>query len=605
MDRLLQAAQPRPASAGGSGRQAEQRSALEAELLARRDDEMLAWFLPEAPCAGGAIQPARLESQRGPPGRRVPGGGGAVMEGGAPLRVRRPASAGGGARRVRLEVRRREELFIISRSLTEEGMLQRDIEVGGKALARGLRLLREGSLRNCRLLRPALEILEPWVTLTFERSSAPSGARTPGPGPASTAPVLSSGQLIRPNPQDAEYGGIQPYDWACPACGEHYPVQAPAEVTASSLISRLLPEGSFVLDGRGRDLWTLAELDLPPGGSSDAEKALKSGTSNEPEAEPVVDARGHTLMPHSSPNDSFQCSLCGQPLGVGSAMRGCMECFFFMCAGCYLRALDAGGGNVGGAGALSQQQVKPLPSPEEQRARSEKAAKNSKLAQLSRFAWGRFDLSPVLHFGSIRCLRMNAPEVQRFCKRDGERLLLPLADPYDYYARAAILHSLAPTCTSPDQREQVLHEAREALLAALEGAGGSAPNALSKQQFGFARTRNPKVAWVDPRSREECAASDPRVWYLLGLVLCDLGAFREACHVYRQALARLPAAYFGHVVHFNLAGILARQPGEANQTSALRELKEFRRHCSGLQGLSGTAGGAGACALCGSSCARR
>merc|ERR1719277_2552997 len=118
-------------------------------------------------------------------------------------------------------------------------------------------------------------------------------------------------------------------------------------------------------------------------------------------------------------------------------------------------------------------------------------------------------------------------------------------------------------------RENKLHECREALLAALEAAGEAVHgrNRLARQQFGAARIQNPRSDEVDPRSHAERAAADPRIWYLLGLVLCDLGAYSDARIIYRQVLSRLPMASFAHVVHFNRACIHAVLPGEKSRTS--------------------------------------
>jgi len=136
------------------------------------------------------------------------------------------------------------------------------------------------------------------------------------------------------------------------------------------------------------------------------------------------------------------------------------------------------------------------------------------------------------------------------------------------------------------------------MLIALQSGGDLGSNRLAQQQFGFAKARNPRADTVDTRSREEKASSDPRLWYLMGLILADLGAFGEARLVYRQALARLPMSCFGHVVHFNLACLQANLPGEAAEAAALRELKEFRRYCRGLQGMR-LGGSTLTCDLCG------
>lgn len=134
------------------------------------------------------------------------------------------------------------------------------------------------------------------------------------------------------------------------------------------------------------------------------------------------------------------------------------------------------------------------------------------------------------------------------------------------------------------QCDKLLHEAREALLEALQGSATEA-NRLNWQQFRFAKAQNHKSEEVDPRSPTELAADDPRVWFALGLLLTDMQAYGEARQIYRQALSRLPRACFALPMHFNLACYHACQPGEASEHAAMRELKEFRRLCRERRGL--------------------
>jgi len=182
----------------------------------------------------------------------------------------------------------------------------------------------------------------------------------------------------------------------------------------------------------------------------------------------------------------------------------------------------------------------------------------------------------------------------------------------------------------------LLQEAHEALCIALEGAGDRGANRLAQQQFAFARSHNPRSGWAaDVRSREEKAAADPRLWYLMGLILIDraqlkyqqndlIGAredFNGAQLKYRQTLSRLPMSCFGHIVHFNLACLQAYEScaeaaraeaakgeatkatavksSEAASVAALRELKEFRRHCCAMQGLRVGEPALALCELCG------
>jgi len=297
------------------------------------------------------------------------------------------------------------------------------------------------------------------------------------------------------------------------------------------------------------------------------------------------------------------CSVCGQNIYLGCTMHGCSYCAFYACSSCHERAKSNQGDFFN---------ANPRASSQEQHQAGDKEYEVLRL--LVDNSKGRFDLSPVLHFGTLRGIREDVAE--RFTKRGRDRELIPMADPYDYYVRAAILHSQVPACATPKEKDSRLHEVREALLAALDVTGmkrrrashtPAPPNRLSLQQFGCAKAQNPRATCVDPRSHAERAAADPRIWYLLGLVLCELGAFGEARLMYRQALSRLPMAYFSHAVHFNLACIQALDPGEGARKGALRELKEFRRCCRTLQASplavqDGSSGEIGLCKLCGAPC---
>jgi len=100
----------------------------------------------------------------------------------------------------------------------------------------------------------------------------------------------------------------------------------------------------------------------------------------------------------------------------------------------------------------------PLPSIEEKN--QERARKNAKhrFALLQRFSARHFNLAPALDCGTIRCPRTDLPELARYVQRGDTGALCPLADPYDYYARAAILHSMSHICATSNQRDQMLHE---------------------------------------------------------------------------------------------------------------------------------------------------
>lgn len=577
-----------------------------------------------------------------------------------PLRTRQPGTAG--SRRVTVTVKRRDELKRISNNLNSTDLtLQRDLVIGGQdgsgktVLARGLRLLRLGSLKGCELVRAALERLEPWATLIFEPPGVSGTIAS-----AEAAAAIANAAAAKPSElaaasQEASHRSVQCYDWRCPACNGCYPVQVPEESTATSLLQQLFPKGTCITEPPSRDLWLDAELDVPG-------KNLDASNKKMPQ-----DERGHLLKAFVAPRASFPCSICRRGMDLGTAMRGCTECFFFACAACFLRAVDNGGSFA----------MKPLPSSVEKNHERARRAGEQRLALLQRFSAKHFNLAPALDYGTIRCPRTDMPEVARYVKRGDDGTLFPLADPYDYYARATILHSMAHICSSSNQGGQVLNEvllqcvsqplyetikmiktttqkseidgrnliaaleaeqtavhrrqqtewqarervalllkaseasllqamalgllreAREAMLAALHG-GDSGPNRLAQQQFGYAKAHNPHADWsADLRSRDDKAAADPRLWYLMGLILADLGAFEEARQIFRRVLARLPMSCFGHIVHFNLACLQANQPGDAAKAGALRELKEFRRHCRSLQGLRVGGIPSLSCELCG------
>jgi hypothetical protein len=135
-------------------------------------------------------------------------------------------------------------------------------------------------------------------------------------------------------------------------------------------------------------------------------------------------------------------------------------------------------------------------------------------------------------------------------------------------------------CKQQDERQRILQEAREALHSTgvnvnhIRGNANSGSNHLSQQQFGFAKTYNPRSMSADLRTIEEKAAVDPRLWYLLGLILCDLRLFREARLVYRQVLSRLPMSCFGHVVHYNLACLQSLQAEDASREASHLEASQ-------------------------------
>lgn len=541
--------------------------------LERNDDAALLSILGD----GGGEKRQGLGGGRG---KRSSGTGTLLCRPGHASRPRRAASACG-ARLVRLEVHRKEDLWRISRALgTSDLVLQRDLEVEGKTLARGLRLLRQGALTSCTgaSAKAALESMEPWVRLCFERPLEP----TPKSGLEHLL-TLSGNE------------GFVSYAWACPCCRSPYPVQAPSAVTACALLGRLLPGVEAYIEPPARDLWRLAELHLPL--ASTAQRRSSEDKHRQPGL-PPTDRMGHGLQEFIVPGpEGLRCGPCGSQMFPGALARGCLSCKFFACAPCYVRAAVAGLGSF---------DPEPLRSAQEQREDLEQAGLDASLLKLSACLEGRFDLAPVLHFGNMRRLMLLLPkassvEVQeeklralpppvraasRLLRRSHGPVgsLLPLADPYEYYARAALLHAQLMLCSTPKDRDERLHEAREALLVALEDTSGVGSGGVSGAPIGI-------------------AARDPRLWYLLGLILCDLGSFAEAKQVYRQVLSHLPMAQFGHVVHFNLALLQVRRSSdEAARAGAARELWEFRRRCRSLRALEDSNSENRRCELCGACC---
>lgn len=293
-----------------------------------------------------------------------------------------------------------------------------------------------------------------------------------------------------------------------------------------------------------------------------------------------VDEAGHALCEYCARGHDYQCTPCGQWLKPGVAMWGCVDCFFFVCAGCFVHA-RANGGSFEPA---------PLPSTEEIKKCEKEQTENRRISLVRSLAGGRFDLSPLLHFGNLRRLQVASPEIKAkvdrlFRRRTTTGDLMPLADPYDYYARAVLLHADAAVAalSDPQLQERCLHEARTALLAAVEA---TSPSVGSTASSGT------------PVSASR-SGGDPRIWYLLGLVQCDLGDFAEARRIYRQALARLPAGAFAAPIHYNLALVHAVQIGPAARAAALGELREFRRICRSIRGGAAAPSHQTACELCG------
>ncbi|CAE7948214.1 Ttn, partial [Symbiodinium sp. KB8] len=188
-----------------------------------------------------------------------------------------------------------------------------------------------------------------------------------------------------------------------------------------------------------------------------------------------------------------------------------------------------------------------------------------------------FDLSPLLDVGSLaRCPDSAAGVLLR---REAGRFI-PLREAAEYYGRAALLLTKAEMLQDHErnraatglqlERQHLLHEAREALGTALHGLPG--------------RGRKKSKEGPGPERRAG-SSSDPRMWYLLGLVMCSLGSESEGRQAYRQALSLLPKGLFAHAVYFNSALIYSRDAMAGNsaaEAAAKRALHEFRRCCRGM-----------------------
>lgn len=395
------------------------------------------------------------------------------------------------------------------------------------------------------------------------------------------------------------------YRWNCPSCCCPYPVQVPLELTAKDFMARLFPglRESGALLPVPSDLWLICEAGSPS-------QPRRPSSSKAPAAAEPADGAGHRLteMPASA-GLHRSCAVCRVTVESPAVLWGCSQCSFFVCTRCHDWAKKENGGSFA---------LVPLVGDRERRAASAKAAEDRCLDLLVRASSKCFDLSVALHFGRLRWPPPSGTDLaaaaQRLCRRDAGGRLRPLADPWDNYVRAALLHaevsqasasagaggSSGSSALPPKTRDRLLHEARAALLAAL-GVGGKVGIGfhadLGVRQFDAAHPST--HAAIKSQSRAEEAATDARLWYLLGLVLCDLNAFKEARLIYQQVLGRLPMAYFGHVVHFNLACIYAAQPGASARTAALRELKAFRRCCSMVSFQVDVGAGGGRCELCG------
>ncbi|CAJ1420390.1 unnamed protein product [Effrenium voratum] len=316
--------------------------------------------------------------------------------------------------------------------------------------------------------------------------------------------------------------------WKCPQCRFPYWVQAPEALSGISLLRSALPGVEQYVDGPARDLWALSGL-----------------------------ARRESLTEHQlrEMDNSFsagkvQCSACAKRL-TWSTVNCCLLCGLYVCHICIYRARAdrrtlccPAGPAEGKAGVY--------------------------YSLLSSHLEGRFDLSPVLDFGSLERFLVEGSGCRLLQRKAG--LLEPLRSHAECYGRAALLQAQAQQLQG-EERLKLLHEARDALQQSM---AMKAPGGLYKMETGV--------------------SADPRVWYLLGLVLCDLGSFEEARQVYRQALCRLPMYYFAHVVHFNLALLRSRQRDSGAAAASCSALLELRRCCRALRRQEGPGE---ACWICG------
>lgn len=343
-------------------------------------------------------------------------------------------------------------------------------------------------------------------------------------------------------------------------------MEVPFEMTALSLLKRFLPAQMLELDrvpvdewhrGFTSDLWQAARMDVDPAVNPELFVWPLQDAGDMP-----LDEARHSLREFHVHRPDYKCSKCHKCSLPGDALFGCEDCYFHLCITCYrLHCL------------------------------------RSSVAE-------RFPFSHILHFGKLSfdlLLPTVALTQQERAKKVMDRFvqrhsgsLAPLADPYDYYVRAALLHNEASASSSHSRlRPQLLHDARCSLEAALEAPPGS-----GAQKFRMPRPRKPGEEVGHDLERDQ-ATNDPRLWYLLGLVLAEMGEFSEAKRAYRQALSRLPARLFAAPMHFNLASLEAVQPGEASRAAALRELKEFRRLCRAFEGPPGGNMRSEPCELCG------
>ncbi|CAE7225353.1 fhaB [Symbiodinium natans] len=344
-----------------------------------------------------------------------------------------------------------------------------------------------------------------------------------------------------------------PYEWRCPQCLEPLPMQVPEACSAVALLRSAVPGVDDFIDGPPRNLWQISEMDSVP--KQKLQEHVLKDTSDWASTTELRCSACHQSIWNLWNPPAYRCDRCG--------LAVCPQCLY-----------------------NSKRLHQPLCCP------PTRSSAGDTCRLLAAHLHKPFDLSPLLDVGSLaRCPDSAAG---RLLQRKAGRLI-PLREAAEYYGRAALLHAKAEKlrgqgllgASQPMERQHLLHEAREALGTALHGLRG--PRGASKK---------PKT---DPEQRA-VSAPDPRVWYLLGLVMCSLGSPEEGRHAYRQALCHLPMGIFAHAVHFNSALIHSRSATAGNsaaEAAAKRALHEFRRCCRGMLGRRDEMDGGRSCKLCG------
>ncbi|CAE7942672.1 olpB [Symbiodinium necroappetens] len=422
-------------------------------------------------------------------------------------------------------------------------ILEKDVKVAGVHLRRGMRLVPWEGLERCQSYASLLHCLEQSTQLTFEWPQV-----TP---PAPDFMFVSYEWIC---PQFLQRGFDVPQARALPTL-----IQVPEASSAVALLRRVIPGIEDFIDGPPRNLWQLSGMDRVP--QKLREHILKdftdwvSTTANGVSmlgwwVGGAVKTHGQQVHPIHVGFPAFQevhplAHATGQRYTLGMRLDASQSGFW------HLQLSSKGFPTRSSAGETCRLLAAHLHRP--------------------------FDLSPLLDVGSLaRCPDSAAGVLLR---REAGRFI-PLREAAEYYGRAALLLTKAETLQDHElnraatglqlERQHLLHEAREALGTALHGLPG----------------RGQKKSKEGPGpERRAGSSSDPRMWYLLGLVMCSLGSESEGRQAYRQALSLLPKGLFAHAVYFNSALIYSRDAMAGNsaaEAAAKRALHEFRRCCRGM-----------------------